>query len=296
MLNFEYDVVLCTYNGSKYLEEQLVSILEQKNFPPKKIIISDDGSDDETLYLINNILKKYNFSNFIMTKNPKKGIVSNFFHGISLSESEYIFLSDQDDIWNLSKVEFFSKSFKVLEDKYNNSPLLVFSDAMLVNKYNEEFAPSFFRYQGISEKFLIDDSILYRNCVQGASCAINRNLKELLLESLMIIDESKVYMHDWWIALLVKYYGEYIFLDIPLLRYRQHSLNQIGANKHRTFINYLLHFDKYFINFIKAIRQHKEFIRFLSVYDSKFFECFSTSKRSYRHISFFKKIVVKLIS
>ena len=76
---------------------------------------------------------------------------------------------------------------------------------------------------------LNDDSILYKNCVQGAACMINRALRNLALDSLSYTQLSELYMHDWWLALLARYYGETQFIDKPLLDYRQHCQNQVGC-------------------------------------------------------------------
>lgn len=287
-----YDVVLCTYNGSKFIKQQLTSILEQ-GFKPSKIVISDDGSEDNTLQQVKQIFIEYEFKNYLLVKRGRKEAIYNFLSALKYSTSEYIFLSDQDDIWLPNKAEEFLSAFAKLD---SSKPALVFSDASLIDEDGKEIADSFFSYQGITSDIMEDDSILYRNCVQGASCAINRNLQELIKDSFPLINTNNLYMHDWWIALLARYYGQYYFINKPLLQYRQHSKNQVGVfNKNFRLLYYITRFKIYFKNFKKSIEQAKEFECFSYRYTKKNSILLSKEHRKYSYVSKIKVMFIKLL-
>lgn len=285
-----YDVIICTYNGAYFISQQLESILTQ-TILPNKIIISDDNSSDNTLTLVKDICEKFQYANLEIIKGQQKGVVYNFLSAIYYATSDYIFFADQDDIWQPNKAEEFLNTFARLEQ---NRPTLVFSDASLIDEKNNKIAESFFAYQGINAQFMNDDSILYRNCVQGASCAINRQLQALVLDSLKYIDVNQLYMHDWWIALLARYYGQYQFIDKPLLEYRQHSKNQVGVfNQKLRFILYITRFRQYFKNFRQAIRQVKEFEKYHQINPSTLSK---NKERKYRYISRIKYLFIKMFN
>lgn len=287
-----YDVILCTYNGAYFISEQIESILMQ-TILPNKIIISDDHSSDNTLKIAKQVCHKFQFSNLEIRKGRKQGVIHNFLSAIAYAESEYIFLADQDDIWKLNKAEEFLKTFAKLDQ---NQPVLVFSDASLIDEQGNRIAESFFSYQGISPEIMLDDSILYRNCVQGASCAINKSLQQLVIESLPLINIDNLYMHDWWIALLARYYGQYQFIDKSLIEYRQHNNNQVGVfNQKLRFLYYLTRFKRYLRNFIKAANQVKELESFSQRYTRRITKLLLRKNRKYNSVSVLKVALIKLL-
>ena len=99
-------VLMCTYNGEKYIEEQLISIYEQ-TYKPDEVLIFDDCSTDSTVYIIRSFIKKYNLEkSWILEINEKnKGYVKNFKNGINKVKGDFIFFSDQDDVWNKNKIQ-----------------------------------------------------------------------------------------------------------------------------------------------------------------------------------------------
>ena len=285
-----YSIVLCTYNGAPFISKQIESYLEQAILP-KKIIISDDGSSDNTVFIIKEIFNKLNYTDYLIISGPKRGVIHNFLSALKYADSDYIFLSDQDDIWHKDKISEFAKIAKQAD-----KPNLVFSDATLIDENANEIAPSFFQYQGLTVKCLDDDSILFRNCVQGAACAINKPLRDLVIQSLEIIDINKLYMHDWWIALLAKYYGSYQFINRPLIEYRQHTKNQVGAFNHKfRFLFYVTKLKHYCSNFGKAIKQVQELEYFTANYKKMNTRLVSRKYRVYNYVSKLKVIVIRLL-
>lgn len=172
----------------------------------------------------------------------------------------------------------------------------MFSDATLIDGNGNKIHDSFFAYQGLTTNVMDDDSILYKNCVQGASCCMNRALLNIVIDSLNYIDIDNIYMHDWWIALLARYYGEYRFIDKALIDYRQHGNNQIGVfNKKLRFLYYVTRFSLYLENFKQAIRQVRELEKFTRSYQKVTHNLPYKELRHYGYISKIKKMIIKLL-
>jgi glycosyltransferase involved in cell wall biosynthesis len=230
-ISMKTSVIICAYNSGIYLDSQLESILKQTELPPSLCLVISDDSDDaeylcsKTTYITNS----YNVGVRIV-KGPQLGSAcSNFLSAISLSDlGDWVFLSDQDDVWECDK---FEKYLAVIEKLDSNTPQLIFSDASLIDPNGIRIHPSFYKYQGLDRSILGNDDILFKNCVQGATICINKKMINLIKESLEGEDTSKVLMHDWWIAILARYCGNWTFINEPLLCYRQHGNNIIGAKK-----------------------------------------------------------------
>lgn len=218
-----FEVLILTYNGGQYIEELLISIIRQ--LPPQcKILISDDGSTDATLRLIEEISRKTEVRIDII-KAPGDGVIENFFYAVHRTTAEYIFVADQDDIWLPNKVSEFTDRMS-----QTSEPHLLFSDAYTWHPETDRRI-SFWREQHINPKHCKSlKTLLFRNCVQGASMAINRSLIEKLTHT-----PENAMMHDWWCALAASAMGHIEYIDTPTLLYRQHSSNQIGSNLKRTF-------------------------------------------------------------
>ncbi|CAH7396708.1 Alpha-L-Rha alpha-1,3-L-rhamnosyltransferase [Vibrio chagasii] len=220
----DFTVVVCTYRPNAYLIEQLHSI--NSSMPGIPVTIFDDSEQiDDTLSLI----KESSLSNVRVFPGAKRGSAcENFVYGLSAIDSKWVFLSDQDDVWEMSKVQEYMNVIRNLD---SDLPQIIFSDASLIDEAGEVIDDSFFRYQGLSDKVLEGDDILFRNCVQGATLCLNNKMLDLLRNSLDGESASQLAMHDWWIAILSRYFGNWTFIDKPLIRYRQHSANLVGAKK-----------------------------------------------------------------
>lgn len=214
-------VCLASYNGENFIAEQITSILLQlgKN---DELIISDDNSSDAT----QRIVADFNDDRIRFVLNPKSGVVSNFENAISKSKGEYIFLSDQDDVWLPNKVQVSLACIKKLEEENPNLPLMVFSDATVVDEHLNVIVPSLFNSTkedpNLSGK---PEVIAVANRILGCTMLINRQAKECCLP----IQDIAV-MHDWWIALSVAKHGIIKPVSASTILYRQHGNNVIGAN------------------------------------------------------------------
>lgn len=208
-------VCMATYNGEKYLEEQLKSIILQLN-PTDEIIISDDGSTDNTLDLV----KKYQdkFSNIKFINGPQKGVVKNFENAINFAKGDIIFLCDQDDIWYENKVEIVLKYFE------NKDTYLILHDANIVNCFGEKIENSFFQHRH-SKKGIIRN--IWKNSYLGCCMAFR---KEVIRKALPF--PEKIEMHDWWLGIITeKYWSTYLITD-KLIGYRRHGNNVSSFHHH----------------------------------------------------------------
>ena len=214
-------VALCTYNGEKHIAEQIKSILSQTR-PPEEIVLCDDASGDGTLEAARIALAPFK-GRLLLHRNPGNlGFRANFQQALTLSSGDIICLADQDDVWEPEKIEALALALAEQPGK-----ALAFHDAALTDDRLRPLAPSF--WQAMSPPFrpgplLAGDysRLFYSNVVQGAACALRR---ELLTAALPIPECA---YHDEWLALAALTQGGLLPLPRKLLRYRQGS-NAIGA-------------------------------------------------------------------
>ncbi len=224
-------VLMATYQGIRYLEQQLDSILAQT--VPVRIWISDDGSDDGTRQLLEDYQKWYPDQIFLFHRNkeevPMPGAAGNFFWLLSLAakegKSDYVMLSDQDDVWFNNKVKRQLKRMKQLEKGLGSKcPILVHSDMEVTDGALNEISPSFFYYAGCNPERTSFAEILVENPVTGAAMMMNRALLKLVAKP-----PKTCFMHDWWIALAASCFGVIDYVADSLYQYRQHGANVLGA-------------------------------------------------------------------
>ncbi|MBF8807707.1 MAG: glycosyltransferase family 2 protein [Enterococcus lacertideformus] len=207
-------VCMATFNGGRYLREQVESILKQLSMEDE-LIISDDGSVDETCKIIRDYAYKDNRIKF--TEGPKQGLIANFCHAIQQTRGEIIFLADQDDIWLPDKVAKITSYFES-----HPQQLVVVSDLVIVDSQLNEIHPSYFKYRHSREGWLNN---LIRSHYIGAGMAFRASLKEKILPI-----PTEVPMHDMWIGMLG---GKYVgFIREPLTLYRRHDFNSSEIKTH----------------------------------------------------------------
>jgi len=214
-------VLLSTYNGEKYLQGQLDSLYKQKytNF---NAIVRDDKSTDNSL----KILKAHNIEVMPKGKNlGPKGSFSALLDYILKSDSNYFMFCDQDDIWQVDKIEKTLKKMKELENEFGNIPLLVHTDLEVVDEDMKTIDKSFWHFEQISPSINEFNRLLMQNTITGCTVMINRKLAELAMPI-----PTDVIMHDWWLGLVASKFGKIDYVDEALIKYRQHAQNSIGAN------------------------------------------------------------------
>jgi len=217
------DILLATYNGEKYLKEQIESILNQtySNF---RLVISDDKSTDNTLAILEEYEKKDD--RIIVYKQEKNlGYIKNFEFLLTKVENEIYMLSDQDDYWKPEKV---GKTY--LKLKQENADL-VFTDLEVVDQELQTIETSFNNYMLLSRKInkFKDYRMQYLyNCITGCTLM---SKKKYIKDALPLPTSSKHMLHDYWIGIVVALKGKIAYLPEQTIKYRQHGNNQIGTDK-----------------------------------------------------------------
>lgn len=219
-------VVVCTYNGEKYLEQQLVSIVQQTR-PPDEIIVSDDGSTDQTLAIAHKILamaEAVGIAVSVVSRKKPLGASGNFSSALPLAQHDLIALSDQDDVWSLNKLELLGATFEAHLDA-----LLVHTDATLIDSTGAATTTLMATLRLTSgERLALRarrglETLVRRNVVTGATVMLRRSL---LGQALPIPDG---WVHDEWLALVAATQGGLVFDERRLVDYRIHADNAIGA-------------------------------------------------------------------
>lgn len=218
------DVLLATYNGEKYIREQIESILNQ-TYRNIRLIISDDCSKDNTPEILREYEKKDNrIELYIQEKNL--GVVKNIEFLLSKVKNNYYMLSDQDDVWLSEKIE------KSLETLTNKDADLVFGDLEVVDQDLKTIYPSFGDFMLLNNKinkYINSPKLNYiYNCVTGCTVLAK---KETIQKIVPLPGKSKYLIHDHWIGLMASIYGKVAYMPEKYIKYRQHGNNQVGTEK-----------------------------------------------------------------
>lgn len=222
-------IVLSTYNGARFVVDQLESIQRQTH-THWVLLVRDDGSTDATVELLSRMATSDNRIKIVDVGSANIGVVASFSKLFEIAlghNADYFFLCDQDDVWSETKLEQFLKKFNSMESMLpDHVPILVHSDLTVVSEAMEEIAPSFMRYQKICNVESNPMQVLLgQNFVTGCAAAVNRELLDLA------VPIPGALMHDWWLAQLASVTGKIGYLDTPTIAYRQHGNNTVGAKK-----------------------------------------------------------------
>lgn len=211
-------ILMSTYNGEKYIETQLNSILEQ-NYKQIFLLIRDDGSTDHTLKILSQYERKY--KNISVIRGENIGVIESFFTLMQKADekADYYAFSDQDDKWLAHKI---SKAIEALEKEDDKKALLYCSSKTLVDKdlkllhseidYTKEIIPSF-------------GNALVQNICTGCTCVFNKKLCDSIKNNI----PNNIIMHDWWLYLVAAAFGKVIYDKNSYILYRQHEGNVHGT-------------------------------------------------------------------
>ncbi len=227
------DILMGTYNGECYIEEQIESILAQ-TYSNWKLIIRDDGSTDRTFEIIRKYSQDYPDKIFVVDEDGNLGSCRNFASLMNLSSSDYVMFADQDDVWEKNKIELtFAKLLELEKIHGKNTPVLVHSDMTVVDKNLKVIAKSFWKMMKIFPEFESDvNKVAVRNVVTGMTIIMNRSA---LTVSIPIPDSAV--MHDWWIAVNVAKRGVIGHITDKTVLYRQHGSNTIGCTQNPFYVS-----------------------------------------------------------
>lgn len=231
----EIYILMGAYNGSKYIEKQIASI-QMQDHGNWRLIIRDDGSADDTLQIIESIASTDDRVSILSDDKGNLGAAANFALLLEYARSnaaQYVALADQDDFWEKWKLK---KQLDVmLEEERENQeePILVYSDLMVVDENLRFISSSMMSYQLMRHEPVNPlDVLLVQNYVTGCTVLINRKLLDISVP----LPEFAL-MHDWWLALLAGACGSLCYIDEPLVYYRQHADNEVGAKSFLWLIN-----------------------------------------------------------
>lgn len=225
----DISVVMATYNGEKYVKQQLDSVINQTR-KPDELIIVDDGSKDNTVKIINKVLQdtKIKYKLIIHAKN--QGVTRTFQEAITQASSEYIMICDQDDVWKANKIEQTIGAIK-------KDITMVVCDATLVDADLKPIGKSMFQYIGLPLALNDYYTTLYskqmmlmslkRNYVTGMCMAGKRSV------ILKAFPFPETMTYDAWLAWNLANEGQTVFINEELVFYRQHDRNVVGTRKNK---------------------------------------------------------------
>lgn len=214
---YRVQVIMSTYNGEKYIKEQIDSIFNQKECEVK-LLIRDDGSNDQTINIIKQLSKKYNI-NLIQGQNLKPA--KSFLEALKKSDDncEYYAFSDQDDVWKKDKLV---SAIKKIKQEDLQIPVLYTGNLSAVDEELKILEP-----QLLPEKIVLDYKVLISRSSNlfGCTMVFNKKLRDYVCEQ----DYIKPIMHDLWLGLLASLKGKIIYDPTSYIYYRQHGNNQVGS-------------------------------------------------------------------
>lgn len=217
-------VLLATYNGEAFLAEQLDSLLAQEE-ADFTVLSRDDGSTDTTLAILQSYTRNFPGQITLSDKQGRLGATGSFDWLLSQSSAPYIAFCDQDDVWVPNKLHTLLDHMQALETSLGSkTPILIHSDLTVVNRSLQSIQPSFWSYSGLDARRHGLAQILISNTVTGCAMFANR----ALVERAMPISPEAV-MHDHWFALVAAAFGHIAPVYEPLVKYRQHGRNVVGA-------------------------------------------------------------------
>lgn len=268
-------VILCTYNGEKYIQQQLESLLNQ-TYNDVVVYIHDDGSTDSTADIIDKFVNSHpSFKCIVMNDECKhRGAGPSFMWALSNIDADYYMFCDQDDYWLPTKIERTYNGMLDIERKCLGKPVLIHTDLTLTDSQLNITHNSFWEYQN----FKVDISknknyISFGNIVTGCTMIINKPAKAVAFPY------DGEMLHDYWLALKVAKYGVIENIKEQTILYRQHGGNEAGAG---------VRYNRYNVNFTSFFNQlSDEFKRFKTVSGLGFFSWlyFRTRYFYYRHFS-----------
>lgn len=221
------DILMATYNGEKFLADQIDSIMKQ-SYQNIHLYIRDDDSQDNTANIIQQKIKAYPEKITLVPTDLRLGIIGNFSNLMEHSKAQYVMFADQDDIWLPEKIfKSFSKMHELELLHGEQSPLLVHTDLKVVDVNLEVMDSSFWNFTKLHpHNAQTLNRLLIQNVITGCTMMMNRKLVDLAMPI-----PREVMMHDWWVGLVASAFGAIGIVNEPTMLYRQHGKNQLGAKK-----------------------------------------------------------------
>ncbi len=215
-------ILLATYNNEAYIAPLLDSLFAQ-TYKDFTLFVRDDCSADRTAEIIRSY--KDERIRILPSDAPSGSAQNNFFRLLAACDSDYILFCDADDVWLPDKIEKTLVCMRAQEQKYGKTcPILIHTDLSVVDANLQGIAPSLFHYEKLSPARNELHQMLVQNNVTGCTVMINAALHRFVPDQ-----PPHSVMHDWWLALVAAAFGEIAVVDEPLVQYRQHGGNEVGA-------------------------------------------------------------------
>lgn len=219
-------ILMATYNGGRYLDSAILSILKQ-SYQDFILYIHDDGSDDNTLDIISYYLKTHPQKVKYIDGNTVRSATKNFLFMLESVRAKWYMFADQDDIWDERKVEVLIHRALCCPNS-ETSPLLLYSDLEVVDSNLNCISKSFYKYNRINPYKTKLSQVITQNVVPGCTCLFNEKLRT---EALKYENIDNIRYHDWWLACVAAATGQLVYVNKQLVKYRQHTDNVVGAEK-----------------------------------------------------------------
>ena len=225
------EILLCTYNGEKYIRAQIDSILAQRD-TRWHLTVSDDGSTDGTVEILDEYVRRYPYRISRHVSGQRFGNAKDhFFYLMEQCDVPYMLFCDQDDVWYKDKVgKVLSALLEIERRNGENFPALAFTDQTPTDENLNPLARSLMAYHDQHAGEIDYRAILMQNIVTGGAAGVNAALVKMALR---VNERGQVIMHDWWLGAVAARFGEVVYIDEALSDYRQHGHNSVGAKNVR---------------------------------------------------------------
>ena len=217
-------ILMATYNGEKYICQQIDSILSQ-TCKDWELYIHDDGSTDNTIAAVESYVEKYPDKIHLIDGKSTGGAKYNFFYLFGQVEAPYYMTCDQDDVWLDKKIGLTYDKMLAIEDKAD-IPSLEYTELCVGARKQNTIEDSMSAYQSLDCHNRTINQFILQNSVTGCTMMVNRALRHKMLH---ITDIDNTILHDWWAALVAAQFCKTAFIDEPTILYRQHGDNSLGA-------------------------------------------------------------------
>lgn len=254
---YKVQVLLSTYNGEKYIDEQIESLLSQEGVD-LHILIRDDGSTDQTVNKLYHYIDLYP-DKITLLKEPNLGVVASYFELLKVCSDAFDFYAfcDQDDVWDCDKI---IQAVRLMQSRLNENALMYCSPTRMVTETLSYLGT--WPHQPLKPLSLHNS--LIENVAVGCTTVLNQRAMKLIKSNLPSA-LSNVIMHDWWAYVVVSAFGQVIFDSNSYIQYRQHSHNVLGGQVDSWFVKW----KKRLRRFIKG-QNHQ----ILSRQAKEFFNCY----------------------
>lgn len=248
------EILMPTYNGARFVGEQIDSLLAQTD-GRWHLTVSDDGSSDGTPDILDDYARRYPEKISRVVSGQRFGNARDHFYWLMRQcGADYIMTCDQDDVWQADKVHLTIEALRTAEKEVGpETPVLVFTDSAPVDVNLNPISPSLMTMQRQNPRLTDYRNLLFQNIVTGGTMGLNRALKELATACDGL---EKTIMHDWWMALVAARFGKMVYVDRATTLYRQHGDNSVGARDVRT-LSYFVYKVTHLVEFQKTVVDKK---------------------------------------